>query len=232
MEPGPLVILFEDAHCLALAKPGGLAVQGRVPGEPSVEAAVRKYLRPDDPGAVYVGIVHRLDKPASGTLLWAKTPKAARRLAEQFAGRRAHKQYWAVVAGTPKVERGLWEDWLSADPATGLGRVQICKPEAPRSRHARSRFEVGRAERLPEGCSWLKLWPETGRTHQLRVQAAARGTPILGDRLYGSERGFTGAIALHARSLVVEHPVLRTEIEIVAPVPDSWQEQGIVVGKR
>jgi 23S rRNA pseudouridine1911/1915/1917 synthase len=231
MEPGPLVILFEDAHCLALAKPAGLSVQGRALGEPSVEAAVRKHLRPDDPGAAYVGIVHRLDKPASGALLWAKTPKAARRLAEQFAGRRVHKEYWAVVEGT-QTERGLWEDWLSADPATGLGRVQVCHREAPRARHARARYELGHPDRLPEGCSWLKLWPETGRTHQLRVQAAARGAPILGDRLYGSQRAFDEGIALHARALVVEHPILRTPMEIVAPLPASWTKQGIVVANR
>jgi 23S rRNA pseudouridine1911/1915/1917 synthase len=231
MEPTALDVLFDDAHCLALNKPADLPVQSPKPGEVSLEALVRAHLRADDPAAAYVGIVHRLDRAASGVILWAKTPKAARRLAEQFAGRKAHKTYWAIVEGRCPSDRGLWEDWLSADTTTGLGRVQVCRRGTPRARHAVSRFECAKAEQLPEGCSWIQLWPETGRTHQLRVQSAARGMPILGDRLYGAMRPFSPGIALHARELVIEHPILHSPIHLAAPAPRSWSEQGILLGR-
>jgi 23S rRNA pseudouridine1911/1915/1917 synthase len=216
-----LAILFEDAHCLAVAKPAGLLTQGRPAGEPTLEDQVRLYLNPGDPTAVYLGTVHRLDRPVSGVVLWAKTPKAARRLAEQFASREAIKEYWSIVEGSPPIERGTWEDWLCLDD-TGMGVVQVCSPETPRARRALTRFEVGRARRLPEGNTWLVLRPETGRTHQLRVQAATRGLPIRGDRAYGASGPFPEGIALHARSLTVRHPILQKTLTFTAPLPGSW----------
>src|SRR3982751_2969190 len=98
--PAPaLRILFEDSHCLAVAKPAGVLTQRGASGEPTLEAEVRRHLRPDDPASAYVGTVHRLDRPVSGVILWAKTPKAARRWAEQFARREVRKEYWAIVEG-------------------------------------------------------------------------------------------------------------------------------------
>ena len=96
----PLVVLFEDPHCLAVVKPAGLLTQGTAAGEPTLEAEVRRYLNPGAPGAPYLGTVHRLDRPVSGVVVWAKTPKAARRLAGQFARRTARKEYWAIVEET------------------------------------------------------------------------------------------------------------------------------------
>lgn len=225
----PLVVLFEDAHCLAVSKPCGVLTQGVSSGEPTLEGAVRRHVRPDDPASAYLGTVHRLDRPVSGVVLWAKTPKAARRLADQFARREAHKEYWAIVAGAPKSDQGRWDDWLCLDEATGLGRVQVCSRQAPRARQALARFRAGRAERLPPDCSWLRLWPETGRTHQLRVQAASRGLPILGDRAYGSAASFPRGIALHARALTVHHPVLGHPATFTAPLPAAWSEHGIAL---
>lgn len=220
-----LTILFEDAHCLATAKPAGLLTQGVARGEPTLEQAVRRHLRPDDPGAAYVGTVHRLDRPVSGVVLWARTPKAARRLAEQFAGREARKEYWAVVAGRPERPEGVWEDWLCTED-TGLGVVQVCRPGTPRARQARTRFRREDAP-LADGRTWLRLWPETGRTHQLRVQAASRGLPIVGDRAYGSTATFAEGIALHARSLTIRHPVLDRPITFEAPLPAAWAGLGV-----
>jgi 23S rRNA pseudouridine1911/1915/1917 synthase len=225
----PLVILFEDAHCLAAAKPAGVLTQGPPSGEATLEAAVRRHLCPDDPASVYLGTVHRLDRPVSGVILWAKTPKAARRLAEQFSRREARKEYWAVVQGTPATGQGLWDDWLCLDDATGLGVVQVCLRGAPRAKQAITRFQQGQADRLPSGCSWLRLWPETGRTHQIRVQAGSRGLPILGDRAYGSAVGFAHGIALHSRALTVHHPVLRQPITFEAQPPEQWSAQGIAL---
>ena len=217
-----LAVLWEDPHGLAVSKPAGLLTQGHAPGATTLEAMIRSYLRPEDPASVYLGTVHRLDRPVSGVILWAKTPKAARRWAEQFARREARKEYWAIVEGDgsrPGIS-GTWEDWLTSPDPGGCARV--VEAGSAGSVRALTRFEVGENPALPEGCRWLKLWPETGRTHQLRVQSSARGWSIVGDSIYGSRRPFEAGIALHARSLTVEHPITRRSITIEAPLPDSW----------
>jgi 23S rRNA pseudouridine1911/1915/1917 synthase len=178
-----------------------------------------------------MGIVHRLDRPVSGVILWAKTPKAARSLSRQFEHRSVAKEYWAIAESGPKaalpklgVEQ-LWDDWLTRPGA--MGRVRVEAAGASGARRAVTRVWLRHARQLPAGCSWLVLKPETGRTHQLRVQAATRGCPILGDELYGSPRPFRQGIALHARSLIVRHPVLHQPLQLVAPTPADWLEQGI-----
>jgi 23S rRNA pseudouridine1911/1915/1917 synthase len=224
----PLEVLFEDAHLLVVNKPAGLSTQAPPIAGATLEAAVRAHLCPEDPAGVYVGTVHRLDRPVSGVVLWARTPKAARRLSQQFAARRAIKEYWAIVEGAPAPIDDLWEDWLYFDD-TGLGRVQVVAPGTPRARPARTRVHLGRARALPDSCSWLRLWPETGRTHQLRIQAASRRLPILGDRQYGSDRDFPEGIALHARSLTISHPARDQRLTFEAPLPRAWGEAGIVL---
>jgi 23S rRNA pseudouridine1911/1915/1917 synthase len=243
-----LVILFEDCDCLAVAKPAGQFTQGRwaPPGEMTLEAAIRRHLDPAEPESVYLGIVHRLDRPTSGVLLWAKTSKAARRLSAQFEKRQAIKEYWAIVgpgrsgpgflgdAGPDRVGPGdefeeTWSDWLTHPSETGL--AHLVAPETERSRQAVTLVRRGVAEAVPDGCTWLRLWPKTGRTHQLRAQAAARGMPILGDAEYGSVSAFGAphTIALHARSLQVRHPVLQTPLILVAPLPLDWHPFGLPV---
>jgi 23S rRNA pseudouridine1911/1915/1917 synthase len=225
----PLEILHEDAHLLAVAKPAGVLTQRNARGEAGLEDDVRRRLRADDPNA-YLGTVHRLDRPVSGVILWAKTPKAARRLAEQFARREVTKEYWAVVAGEPEHAVGVWEDWLCHDE-TGTGRAaQVCLALAPGARQAVTRFQMARAKRLPESTTWLRLWPETGRTHQLRVQSATRNLPILGDVAYGAPESWGEGIALHAALLRVRHPVSGERLEFRAPVPKWWSSRGIELG--
>ncbi len=219
---GPLAILWEDAYGLAVAKPAGLLTQGPAGGEPTLEELVRGYLRPDDPASAYLGTVHRLDRPVSGVILWAKTPKAARRWAEQFASRSARKEYWAIVednsasAGTS----GVWEDGLL--PPDASGRARVVEADDPRATRALTYWDVGQGRTVPDGFVWLRLRPETGRTHQLRAQSAAGGLPIVGDQTYGASSAFPSGIALHARSLTVEHPIRRRPIVVEAPLPDSW----------
>jgi 23S rRNA pseudouridine1911/1915/1917 synthase len=236
----PLAILHEDADCLAVVKPAGQFTLGTwaPPGEMTLEEAVRRHLDPDRPDSVYLGIVHRLDRPTSGVLIWAKTPKAARRLSIQFERRRAVKEYWALVqsasAGAIQPTEGgeeTWSDWLTRPGQTGL--VRIVPPGTPGARLAVTRACRGAAGGLPDGVAWLRLWPETGRTHQLRVQAAARGLPIIGDREYGSPFPFEPphAIALHARSLEVRHPITQTPMILVAPIPPSWRGFGFDRGE-
>jgi 23S rRNA pseudouridine1911/1915/1917 synthase len=240
-------ILFEDEHCVAVVKPAGQFPLGvwAPPGESTLESVVRRYLDATNPRAVYLGIVHRLDRATSGVLIWAKTPKAARRLSSQFEERRAIKEYWAVVAppaaaqspdaraAAPWSQPGAsfadaWVDFLTRPDRTGVVRVA---PESTRgAREAITELAAGTAVAVPAGCLSLTLWPKTGRAHQLRVQAAARGTPIIGDAVYGSDRPFDPphAIALHARRLRVRHPITGVELELCAPVPIAWAQQGII----
>jgi 23S rRNA pseudouridine1911/1915/1917 synthase len=244
----PLSILFEDEHCLALDKPSGQFAQGAwaPEGEETLETAVRRYLSPDDPRSVYLGIVHRLDRPTSGAILWAKTEKAARRLSAQFQKRQAVKEYWAVVESTAATEKvdephrpvigpaelaefQVWTDWLTRPD--DRGRASAVDAKTPGAREAVTRLCTGHALSLPAGCSWLRLWPSTGRTHQLRIQAARRGTPILGDSAYGAARpiAFPERIALHARSLAIAHPTNGRELTLVAPLPSWWAGVGILL---
>jgi 23S rRNA pseudouridine1911/1915/1917 synthase len=227
----PLVILLEDNHCLAVAKPAGLLTQGVPPGLPTLEAMARAYLKEKyaKPGNVYLGIPHRLDRPVSGVVLFARNTKAARRLAEQFRERQVQKVYWAVVEpsaqGTLPPEEGVWEDWLLKVPEEA--RSEPAAPDTPGARHAVLRFR--RLRQSAEG-ALLELEPQTGRMHQIRVQAATRGWPILGDFLYGSSRPFgppaelprDRIIALHARSLTFLHPIRYEPVTVTAPLPESW----------
>src|SRR5262249_47657485 len=127
-EQSGLDVLFEDSHCLAVNKPAGLTAQdtGSGPPRPSLEALVRAYLDPIQPSGAYVGTLHRIDRPVSGVVLWAKTRKAARRLARQFERRTARKEYWAVVEGVLGTEGGTWEDALLPPGERGL--VQVADP--------------------------------------------------------------------------------------------------------
>lgn len=230
-----IVILHEDPHCLAVVKPPGQFTQGSwaPPDEITLETAVRQYLNPGDPRSVYLGIVHRLDRPTSGVLIWAKTTKAAQRLSTQFQRRRVVKEYWAIVESRPRAR--------ARKPATKPGSTGSHTP-TPRGSSASPylirtvreaittvRFEV--AGSLASQFTWLRLWPRTGRTHQLRAQTAVRGMPILGDSAYGSTiaslppRG----IALHARVLSFNHPITGAEMTLVAPLPSTWADGGIVL---
>lgn len=229
-----LDILFEDNHCLAVAKPAPLLTQGVPPGIPTLESLVKAYLKEkyQKAGNVYLGIPHRLDRPVSGVVLFARNTKAARRLAEQFQKRQVTKTYWAAVEGAVEPDEGTWEDWLLkvAEEARTL-RVERDTPDA---RHAVLSYRVlGRAA----GITLLEFRPETGRMHQIRVQAAVRGWPVLGDLLYGAQQPFgppveqsrERIIALHARSLTFLHPIRYEPITAVAPLPPVWQELGLPI---
>ncbi len=237
MESASLVILHEDADCLALVKPAGQFPIGTwaPPGECTLEQDVRRHLAPDDPAGVYLGIVHRLDRPTSGVLIWAKTPRAARRLSLQFEQRKALKEYWALVeagAGIPAsgADEETWSDWLTRPGKDGL--VRLAEPGTPGARQAVTRVRREPSSDLPAGLAWLRLRPETGRTHQLRAQCAARGGPIVGDAGYGSTRTFEApeAIALHARWLRIWHPTVHQSMELIAPLPVAWHAYGLGMG--
>jgi 23S rRNA pseudouridine1911/1915/1917 synthase len=225
-----LVILFEDNHCLAVSKPAPLLTQGPPTGSvPSLEALVRAYLkeRYQKAGNVYLGIPHRLDRPVTGVVLFARQTKSAQRLAEQFRNRQVEKVYWAVVEGDVQPAEGTWEDWLLKVP--DQARSERTDPSTAGAKAARLHYR--RLAAGPEA-TLVEIRPQTGRMHQIRVQAAARGWPVRGDVLYGShlpfgppaERPRDRVIALHARSLTFLHPIRYEPITVTAPLPPSWQE--------
>jgi 23S rRNA pseudouridine1911/1915/1917 synthase len=222
----PLPILYEDNHCLAIVKAAGELSTHFQGDEETLDRRVKAYLKVKyaKPGNVFVGVVHRLDRPVSGVLLFARTSKAADRLAAQFRDGTVEKTYWAVVEGRPSPGSGQLENWIRKDET--VGRVLVVTPESAGARQARLNYEC-RAHR--DGLTWVELKPRTGRRHQLRVQLAHRGHPIYGDSRYGSAHKFDEAIALHARKLTFLHPVRREPITLTAPLPSSWRRfEGLI----
>jgi 23S rRNA pseudouridine1911/1915/1917 synthase len=225
-----LDVLFEDNHCLAVNKPAGLLSQGDGSGEPSLVELAKSYLkaRYGKPGNVYVGLLHRLDRPVSGVVLLAKTSKAAGRLSEQFRSGTIAKVYWAIVEGVPRADEGEWVDLLEKN--SRLNRTKAVPKGSRSGKDARLRYRV--IERWARS-SKLELRPATGRSHQLRVQLARRGLPILGDAKYGATTRLAALdghsrIALHAARLVFTHPTRREAISVDAPVPADWPERPIL----
>jgi 23S rRNA pseudouridine1911/1915/1917 synthase len=219
-----LAVLYEDNHCLVVNKPAGLLTQGDITGDASVLDAARAYLKEKyaKPGKVYVGLVHRLDRTASGVLLLARTSKAAARLSEQFREGKVEKVYWAVVEGHPHQESGEWTDNLRKDELRNV--VEVVPPGAPGGQRAALTYRV--LERSAR-TTWLEIRPATGRSHQIRVQLASRGLPIVGDRKYGARSALRAAdgrtcLALHARALKFKHPTRPEAISVTADIPAGW----------
>jgi 23S rRNA pseudouridine1911/1915/1917 synthase len=213
-------ILYEDNHCLAIAKPGGCLSTHFDGKEETLDRAVKAYLKEKyhKPGNVFLGVVHRLDRVVSGVLLFARTSKAAARLAQQFREGTVEKVYWAVVEGDVTQPAGSLADWLRKNPDSG--RVEVVPAETPGARQALLHFHR-RAQH--NGLTWLEVRPQTGRTHQLRVQLAHHARPIYGDAKYGAVHTFGSSIGLHARSLTFLHPVRHDPITLSAEVPRAWR---------
>lgn len=219
-----LDILFEDNHLLAINKPAGLATMGVSADRPSLLARAKEYIkqRYHKPGEVYLGVVSRLDASVTGVVLLARTSKAAARLNEQFRGRAVEKTYLAVVEGEVGPREVACRDWIAADERHR--RMRLVDADTPGAQLAKLVYRGLR--RVPAG-AFVEVRLETGRKHQIRLQLAARGHPVVGDRKYGSRRPLPQGIALHARRLVFRHPVRNEAIELVAPVPASWAALGI-----
>lgn len=218
-EPSDLDILYEDNHCIAVAKPAGLSSTHFDGRHQTLDQLVKAYLKQKyaKSGNVFLGIVHRLDKPTSGVILFARTSKAAARLSEQFRNSAIEKTYWAVIEGDITPTAGTLEDWLQKNAATNL--IETAPQQQPGAKRARTHYQV---RAVCDGLTWLELRPQTGRKHQLRVQLASRRHPVIGDFQYGSEIVFPGGIALHARSLTFLHPIQKTPVTIVSPLPRRW----------
>ena len=221
-------LLLEDGPVLLVAKPAGVLTQAP-PGIDSLEERIKRFLRARDDRhrGVYLGVPHRLDRPVSGAMVFARHVRACRRIAEQFEGRLVKKLYWACVEGEVTPPVGTWRDFLRKIP--GQARAEVVPEDHPEGRPATLHYRTLGTSSLG---TWLQIELETGRTHQIRVQAASRGHPVLGDEQYGSRRPFgvqhddsrMRSIALHARSLALQHPITRTPLAAEAPLPEAWRE--------
>ena len=214
-----LEVLYEDNHVLAVNKPAGLLVHGDETGDTTLADLTKAYIREkyNKPGNVFVGVVHRLDRPVSGVILLAKTSKALTRLNELFRSKKTKKTYWAVVQNRPQQEEGTLIHWLVKD-----GSKNITKAYAKENKSGQRSELHYKLLRVQQDKCLLEVNPITGRPHQIRVQLSSMRCPILGDLKYGAPLPLPDkSIALHARQLQFEHPTLKTPVTVSALPPQN-----------
>ncbi|HBR54239.1 MAG TPA: RNA pseudouridine synthase [Flavobacteriaceae bacterium] len=214
-----LQVLYEDNHLIVVNKRAGDIVQGDKTGDTPLAEVVKQYIAKEynKPGAVYLGVVHRIDRPTSGVVVFARTSKALGRLNKQFAERNTEKTYWAVVKNPPPQASETLVHYLKRNPKQNKSYAHA--KEVPGSKRAVLTYQV--AKEL-NNYYLLEIALETGRHHQIRAQLAAIGSPIKGDLKYGFDRSNKdGSIHLHARKLVITHPVQKEDLMILAPTPDD-----------
>jgi 23S rRNA pseudouridine1911/1915/1917 synthase len=215
-------ILFEDNHLLAINKPAGVLVQGDETGDSPLSALAQDYLRQkyNKPGNVFVGVVHRLDRPVSGVVLLAKTSKALARMNELFRSHQTRKTYLAITGQKPPLVQDRLVHWLVKDPARNITRAFARENKnGQRSELSYSYLQSQDSYHL------VQVNPVTGRPHQIRVQLASQGCPITGDLKYGAPTPLPDkSICLHAFQLSFEHPVQKTPVTITAlpPAQAPW----------
>ncbi|HLG02124.1 MAG TPA: RNA pseudouridine synthase [Bacteroidia bacterium] len=219
-------ILYEDNHLLAVNKKPSELVQGDKTGDAPMGEEIKAYLKNkyEKPGEVFLGVIHRIDRPVSGVVLFAKTGKALARMNELFRTREVQKTYWAVVANRPPHDNGTLIHWMKKNEK--LNKSFASEMETKGSLIAELQYSlIKRSDRY----FLLEILPLTGRHHQIRAQLAAIGCPIKGDLKYGAKRSNPdGSIHLHARKLAFMHPVKKESVVIEAPVPDEnlWKALG------
>ena len=216
-------VVYEDNHIIIVNKQSGEIVQGDKTGDRPLSDMVKQYIKEkyQKPGAVFLGVVHRLDRPVSGVVVFARTSKALTRLNKMFAEGEVHKTYWAIVRNAPRASEGTLEHWLVRNEQQN--KSYAYDSEKPNAKKAILRYRViGHGDNY----SLLEVNLMTGRHHQIRCQLAKMGCPIKGDLKYGAPRSNPdGSISLMARRIAFDHPVSKTPIVVEAPVPNDtlWQ---------
>ena len=222
--PSNLQVLYEDNHCIIVNKRVGDIVQGDKTGDPPLSDIVKAYIKDkyNKPGNVYLGVVHRIDRPTSGLVLFAKTSKSLPRFNKLFAEKSAEKTYWAIVKNPPPKKSETLIHWLRKNPKNN--KAIVFNQETSDAKKAILTYDL--IKEL-DNYFLLEINLETGRHHQIRAQLSAIGSPIKGDLKYGFDRSNPdGGIHLHARKLKLEHPVSHELIEVEAPLPENdplWQ---------
>jgi 23S rRNA pseudouridine1911/1915/1917 synthase len=218
-----LQVLYEDNHIIAVNKRVGDIVQGDKTGDKPLSDVVKEYIKDkhNKPGEVFLGVVHRLDRPTTGLVIFARTSKALTRLNDLFKNRETHKTYWAVVKNRPPKQHDTLVHYLKRNEKTNMSKAHL--KEVPDSKKASLDYTV-----IKELNNYyaLEINLHTGRHHQIRAQLSAIGCPIKGDLKYGFDRSSPdGGIHLHARKLTFVHPVTKEPLTITAPVPQDavWQ---------
>ena len=214
-----LQILHEDNHIIAINKRIGDIVQGDKTGDKPLSEVVKEYIKEkyNKPGEVFLGVVHRLDRPTTGIVVFARTSKALTRLNELFSNRETQKTYWAIVKNKPEKEQDTLVHFLKRNEKNNTSKAHI--KEVSESKKASLNYKI--IKTLDNNFA-LEINLHTGRHHQIRAQLAAIGCPIKGDLKYGFDRSNSdGGIHLHARRLVFIHPVSKEVLEIIAPTPKN-----------
>lgn len=210
-------VLYEDNHLIAVNKPAGVLVHGDSTGDDTLEDAIKEYIKVkyDKPGDVFLGTIHRIDRPVSGVVVFARTSKALSRMNKLFQERKVSKNYWAVVNKLPDELEGTLTNYLIKDSNKNIARIHQSDKRGGKLSTLKYKYKAGL-----NGYHLLDIYPETGRPHQIRVQLAGMKTPIVGDYKYGSTiRTQDRSICLHCRSLSFIHPVKKEPIRIVANSP-------------
>ncbi|MBC7662080.1 MAG: RluA family pseudouridine synthase [Chitinophagaceae bacterium] len=219
MDTPHLKIIFEDNHLIAVLKPARIPVASDASRDTTLLTMIRDWnlTRQIEGRKGYCVPIHFLDRPVSGVIIFALSSKAATRLNEQFRNRSLKKRYFALLEGTPKIASARLEHYLAKEKSDN--RVRIVGKAHPEGKLCVLTYNVLASE---NGLSWVEVFPETGRSHQIRVQLASLGTPIYGDVKYGASEGWEGRIALHAATLEIQHPVLKEPLPLRAPLDAAW----------
>lgn len=216
-----MTVVYEDNHIIIVNKTASEIVQGDKTGDTPLSETVKEYLKEkyQKPGNVFIGVTHRLDRPVSGLVLFAKTSKALSRLNEMFKRGEVKKTYWAVVKNRPAQEEGTLSHWMVRNEKQN--KSYAYDKEKPGSKHAILDYRLIAAS---DNYFLLEVDLKTGRHHQIRCQLAKMGCPIKGDLKYGFARSNPdGSICLHARRISFIHPVSKEQITVEAPLPLSFK---------